>query len=170
MRVNIYRALVIAGLALVVIAGCGKNGSSPSSSMSTKDQIQASLTETITRWHYGDKGGLYDNEFQYIKDRFNFDEYLKFGELGLDADTVDGITVEKVNMLGQDTAIVDVDVIFKGPTGKISHMKDRYPMFLQQGRWIRPTLGMVPQQIEYEKSRRAADSAADAEAKELEGK
>jgi hypothetical protein len=170
MRANRYRALVIAALALLTAAGCGTKGSGPSSSKSARELIQESLTETITRWHYGDKGGLYDNEFQYVRDRINFDDYLKMGELRLDADTVEAMNVKDAKVYGNDSATVYVDVVFKGPTGKISHQADTYQMYYRYGKWIRPTVGVLAEQLQYESSRRAADSAADAEAKELEGK
>jgi len=62
---------------------------------------------------------------------------------------------------------VDAEIEFKGPTGKISHMSDTYKMYFHRGRWIRPTLSNLRMQKAYERSRFEADSAAEAEAKEL---
>ena len=129
--------------------------------------IQEALTEAITRWHYGDKAGLYDNEFEYFQERFTFDDYLKFGELQLDADTVDGILAKKIELFGRDSAKVEAEIVFKGPTGRISRISDTYWLWYHRGRWIRPTVSQFKLQQQYEQSRRAADSAAEAEAEEL---
>ena len=166
-----YLFCSLALLAVISMWGCGKSDRTSSGTHPSDQQlIQESLTEAITRWHYGDKAALYDNEFEYVQNRFSFDEYLKFGQLKLDADTVEGIAVKKVQLFGRDSALVNVDVEFKGPTGNISHQLDTYPMYFHRGKWIRPTLGRYSSQMAYEQSRHEADSAADAEAKELDAK
>lgn len=152
--------LVLAGL-----AGCGdsQNSSAPSSKLTDEQQIQNVLTEIITRWHYHDKAGLYDNEFPYVRTRFTFDAYLNTKEMQLDADTVKGINLLKAHIFDKDSALADVEVVFEGPTGKISTMKDTYRLYWVGNRWIRPTLGLFEAEQEYEQIRRAADSAAAAE-------
>jgi hypothetical protein len=156
---------------LAMVAGCSKQGNTGSgSAKSDREQIQDDLNEVVARWHAGDKGVLYENEFPYVKARFNFDEYLKFPEMKLDADTVDAMNVQDAKFFGRDSALVQVEVVFKGPTGKISRRVDSYHMYHQAERWIRPTLGAVTEQRQWDSLRAAADSAADAEAKELNGK
>ena len=166
----VRRALVVFGC-LVVMAGCGgKQEKSADAGKTDQQLIQEALTEAITRWHYGDKAALYDNEFEYLQERFTFDDYLKFGELQLDADTVEDILAKEIQLFGRDSAKVDAEVVFKGPTGKISRLRDvftKYTLYYHRGRWIRPTLSQYALQLRYEQSRHAADSAADAEAEEL---
>jgi hypothetical protein len=160
--------VIILGAGSLLIFSCGnKSDNGNASTMSDKDQIQEVLNEAVTRWQYGDKGVLYDNEFECIREKFNFDEYLKFGQVGLNADSLSRIDITKVKMFGRDSALVDVDVIFKGTKGRISHAFDQYMCYWHQGRWIRPTISSAENQREFEQNRRAADSAADAEAKEL---
>lgn len=173
--VNIMRAvrhivpflLLFSALAL----SCGSKREQKAADNKTDEQlIQEALTEAITRWHYGDKAALYDNEFEYFQERFTFDDYLKFGELQLDADTVEAINAMKIKLFGRDSAVVDAEVVFKGPTGKISRMRDAYTaymMYFHRGRWIRATVSQFKLQQQYEHSRQAADSAAEAEAEEL---
>ena len=165
MRVIKYAFLI--GL-LALVAGCS-DSDSPSSQSPADDRalIQESLSEAITRWRYGDKAGLYDNEFSYLQDRMTFDDYLKTKEMQLDADTVDGITAKEFKFYGRDSVDVAVEVSFKGPTGKVSVQRDSYRMYFYRGKWVRPTLSMLATELEYQQMRRAYDSAAEAEAKEL---
>lgn len=167
----VKRLAVLGGLLAAFVGGCGNKTEGPSANGKSDEQlIQETLTEAITRWHYGDKAALYDNEFEYLQERFTFDDYLKFGELQLDADTVEAINAKKIELFGRDSAIVDAEVVFKGPTGKVTRMRDantKYTLFYHRGRWIRPTVSRPELQRQYEQSRRAADSAADAEAREL---
>lgn len=161
--------LCLLGIVLIVmLAGCGGDSqkAAPASSGSDEEQIQALLTEIITRWHYGDKAALYDNEFEYVRDRITFDDYLKRKELMLDADTVQGINVKTAHIYDKDSAVVDVEIVFEGPTGKISKVNDTYYLYYENGRWIRPTIGVYEGQQQYEMIRRQADSAAAAEAED----
>jgi len=165
------KSAVLIILIMAVLSGCGsKDQAASNDGKSDQQLIQEALTEAITRWHYGDKAALYDNEFEYLQERFTFDDYLKFGELKLDADTVEDIIAKEIQLFDHDSAKVDAEVVFKGPTGKISRMRDQftqYTLYYHRGRWIRPTLSQYALQQRYEQSRRAADSAADAEAEEL---
>jgi hypothetical protein len=171
----------IAGLALLIGAmilayGCEKKaGSDVKSKSSVEDSsrqedrqaIQDALTEAITRWHYGDKAVLYDNEPEYLQDKYTFDDYLTFRQIGYaEADTVTGINVQDVTFYGNDSALAKVEITFKGPSGKISKDYDKYMMYYERGRWIRPTVGSMDLQRDYLNVRRQADSAAAAEARE----
>ena len=167
---NIMRGgkYVIAFALLAIIAGCGGSDTTTSvSPANDRELIQESLTEVITRWHYGDRAGLYDNEFSYLQDRMTFDDYLKSKEMQLDADTVEGIVAKEFKFYGRDSADVGAEIIFKGPKGKRSIQRDTYRMYFYRGRWVRPTLSMLATELEYQNMRRAYDSAAEAEAKEL---
>lgn len=163
-------ALLFVSVSLLLVSCGGKDQTASNDGKTDQQVIQEALTETITRWHYGDKAALYDNEFEYLQERFTFDDYLKFGELRLDADTVEDIIAKEIQLFDHDSAKVDAEVVFKGPTGKVTRLRDpftQYTLYYHRGRWIRPTLSQYGQQQKYEQSRRAADSAADAEAKEL---
>lgn len=171
----------ILGIALIIAvlggsSGCGnKTASSEKTSnvadsgteKSDRDLIQESLTETITRWHYGDKAALYDNEPDYLWDKYNFDSYLTFRQIEwAEADTVMAINVMNVKFYGRDSALANVEIVFKGPTGAISKDFDKYMLYYFRGRWNRPTVGSMDLQHDYENVRRQADSAAEAESRE----
>ncbi len=159
-----------------LLFGCGqksetdvksKSAVDASSRQSDRELIQAALTEAITRWHYGDKAVLYDNELEYLQDKYNFDDYLTFRQIEFaEADTVTGIDVKDVTFFGHDSAQAKVEITFKGPSGKISKDYDKYMMYYHRGRWIRPTVGSMDLQREYNTIQRQADSAAEAEARE----
>ena len=170
----------VSGLLIVLVAialGCSGDtdqaddtvGESTSvQDSSDVELIQAMFTEVAVRWHHGDKAGLYDLEFEYLQDKYTYDEYLDFRQIQyLEADTLEALTVKDVEFFRRDSATVTAEAVFIGPTGDTSYMTDQYRVYLHRGRWIRPTTGSIDLQMEYEELRRVADSAAEAEA-ELE--
>jgi hypothetical protein len=173
----IGRYVAIVGMigGLVLAFGCSKKESSPQTSSASADnnriksdseQIQDVLDEVVTRWHYGDKGGMYDMEFEYLQDRYTFDQYLEFSTIKpLSADTMERMIVTGVSVVPKESAQVYVDVVFKGPTGQTSIAKDTHTFFYDRGRWVRPLAGAHYLQLEYEQLKRSADSAAAEEAK-----
>ena len=172
------RILIVAGVigVLGILIGCSNKGDSGQATTasvvkSDRDLIQEALTEAAVRWHYGDKAVLYDNELEYLQDKYNFDDYLTFRQIEFaEADTVEAINVQNITFYGRDSALAAVEIVFKGPSGKISRDHDKYMMYYHRGRWIRPTVGSMDIQREYNVTRRQADSAAEAEAKEDSGK
>ena len=170
--------------ALCLIASCSGDGDndrsadtaqgvdtlSQTSGDSTDIQlIQAMFDEARTRWHYGDKAVLYDMEFEYLRQKHTFDEYLEFQQIKyLEADTLYALTVKDVEFFDRDSATATVEAMFIGPTDDTSYFTDLYRVYYYGGRWIHPTASVIEQQLEFENIRRIADSAAAAEA-ELEG-
>jgi hypothetical protein len=164
------RLLIAAGL-LLAIDGCGGSDSTstPATPQDDRALIQESLTEVITRWHFRDKAGLYDNEFDYLRERMTFDQYLQANEIKLDADTVMGIEVKDLHLFGRDSADVAVEIIFEGPTKLQSRMRDAFRMYRYHDKWIRPTLSNMEAQVEYDRLKKSYEEAAEAEAKESGG-
>ena len=170
--------LVVLAAAIVAVAfGCSgetdqvDNASSVATAAidsSDVELIQAMFTEVAMRWHHGDKAVLYDLEFEYLQDKYTFDEYLDFRQIQyLEADTLEALVVKDVEFFGRDSATVTAEAVFIGPTGDTSYYTDKYRVHFHRGRWIRATAGAIDLQMEYEELRRVADSAAEAEA-ELE--
>lgn len=128
-------------------------------------QMFESLNSAIVRLHYGDRSGLYDNEFEYLKDESDFDSYRNFQQVSyLNADSIEWVGVTSYEHRGDDQVIVNVMVHFLGPTGKRSEYPDVVRMFRHKGRWIKPTVSVWPNQEEYEKIIREAEEAARKEA------
>lgn len=156
-------------LVLFGLIGCGgdQTGTTPTEPVNDSILMQEALTETITRWRYGDKASLFDNELEYVQEKWPFDIYLTFRQIEFgEADTVKALNIIKIQQFQRDSAWCDIEVVFQGPSGKISKDYDKYTMYFHRGRWIRPTIGTMETQVEYEKIRRAADSAAEEEARE----
>ena len=135
--------------------------------LSEEKIIEEMLNEAITRLRYGDKSGLYENEFDYATDEIGFDEYLAKGEIRYaQADSIAFIEVRHVKFFDHDSARVDVTVHFEGPTGKKSYLRDKIVIYYHKGRWIKPTVSIIDLQLNYDNMIRVADSAAEAEAEE----
>jgi hypothetical protein len=126
-------------------------------------QIEADLNEALTRLRLGDKSGLYEMEFQYFTDETNFDDYLKKGEIQFaQADSLESLTIQSIDMFKEDdSARLKVDVFFIGPSGKESHILQEIPVYLHQGRWIKPTVSTRDHQDPYDELIKAAEADAD---------
>lgn len=172
-------------LLMVVVAGvgffwsCGKKSdsgdagqdatvaSNAKGDLSEEEIIEEMLNEVLTRLRYGDKSGLYENEFEYATDEIGFDEYLAKGEIRYaQADSITFVEVRHVKFFDHDSAIVNVTVHFEGPTGKKSYLRDKIVIYYHKGRWIKPTVSVIDHQVNYDNMIRVADSAAAAEAEE----
>lgn len=170
-------------LLMVVIAGvgffcsCGKKSDSSNAGqdatvasnakgeLSEEEVIEEMFNEVLTRLRYGDKSGLYENEFEYAQDETSFEEYLGMGQIRFaQADTITFVEVRHVNFFDHDSAIVDVTVHFEGPTGKKSYFRDKVVVYYHRGRWIKPTVSVIDLQVNYDNMIRVADSVAKAEA------
>lgn len=169
--VNIMTAdrLRSAILVLVLcIAGCSSESDSesqaPQGLEADRLEITATLEETAVRWRYGDKAILYEQEFEYVRDEKNYDEYLEVDRIKrMESDTVVAFAVKDIQFFDRDSAYVKVDVVFVGLTGDTTRLPQNWTMYYHQGRWIKPTLSGVKGQLEFEDRVRRADSAAAAE-------
>ena len=135
--------------------------------LSEEKNIEEMINEVLTRLRYGDKSGLYENEFEYAQDETSFEEYLGMGQIRFaQADTITLVEVRHVNFFDHDSAIVDVTVHFEGPTDKKSFFRDKVVVYYHKGRWIKPTVSVIDLQVNYDNMIRVADSVAAAEAEE----
>ncbi len=126
--------------------------------------IQASLTEIITRWRHGDKSALYEQEFDYLRFEYSYDEFLEFEHVkDMNADSAYAFNVKGLKFFDRDSADVKVEVVFKGVTGNLTYDYDTYKMYRSHDRWVRPSFSAPQMQAEFEEARRIADSAAAAE-------
>ncbi|MCK4632248.1 MAG: hypothetical protein KAT79_03195 [candidate division Zixibacteria bacterium] len=184
------RALfVIVGAVLLGLFGCGQRqsdstdtptvdttaivaiDSSVADTVSQPEELSADglaaqevLREVLTRLKYGDKSGLYENEFEYLTDEMTFDEYLELAPvLNANADTLVSVEVVAFEPSEENSALVTYIVHFKGPSGNESELGDVIRMFKYQGRWIKPTVSVWQNQKEYDDIIRQAEEAADEE-------
>ncbi len=171
----IPRAVLL--LLTVVLVGCSSDQAEKTESGKTEPAktdltireadslaIQTTLTEVASRWRFQDKAVLYEQEFDYFRFEYSYDDYLEIDHVkNMNADSVFTFNVKGIEFFGRDSAAVKVEVVFKGETGNLSYDYDTYRMYRYQDRWVRPSFSAPKLQIAFEEARRSADSAAAAE-------
>ena len=131
-------------------------------------EIETLMTDVLIRWSYRDKGGVYDNEFEYMQDRFTFDEYLKQTviERANGQDSVVGFYVTGGEFFERDSVYIDDVVVFIGVNGNQIDFTTKDRLYYHRDRWIHPYISSIDEQLEYENVIRVADSAAAVEEQE----
>jgi hypothetical protein len=130
---------------------------------SEEQVIEDVINDVLARLKHKDKTGLFENEFQYLRDQDVFDDYLKHGQVNwAQADTIEFVDVHRVDFFREDdSAVVKVVVSFYNPnTGNRSVFDDVITVYRHEGRWIKPTVSVRPQQDQYDELQRVADSMA----------
>lgn len=155
--------LFVAGM-LLLMAGC--SGESQQSETATvestelavkpepvtvRDTIELTLNEVIERVRYGDKSGMYYNEFEYLRETMGFDEYIKKPQVHYaSTDTLKFLEVLELKMYGHDSADVVLNVHSEGPSGIPSKIRDTLVVFYHNQQWIKPTLSSMKEQLNWE--------------------
>jgi hypothetical protein len=130
-------------------------------------EIESTLAQIATRWRCGDKVALLEQEFEYAQIEYTYDQYLEIPQIKkMESDTVYTFAVKDVKYYEGDSALVNIDVVFVGPTLDTTRMPQKWVMYYDHGHWIRPTISTPTRQKEFEERRRKADSAATAEENE----
>ena len=82
--------------------------------------IEKTVKDVLMRWNYRDFAALYDMEFEYVQDRYTYDEYLEQPRIknGI-VDSFYDYKVMGLELFDHDSALVDNVVSFKGPFHKI---------------------------------------------------
>jgi hypothetical protein len=120
--------------------------------------VEAMVDEVITRLRYQDKSGLYENEFQYLRDEENFDEYLRHGEVTwANANDLDSVEVRDITFFDRDSAWVEAVFHVRTADGKPEKSPQMLYAYYHQGRWIKPYMSDSKRQYDYEERIRQAD-------------
>ena len=152
----------------LLTGGCSSDSDStakkPATEAEKRAEIQNILTETITRWRYGDKSSQYENEFPYLRLRVTYGEYLDLPNIkGVRADSIMALTLKDITFFDDDSAKADVRAMMVTSTNDTAYYTFTSPFYYYEGRWIRPTLSGREGQEKFNELRRKADSAAKAE-------
>ena len=134
---------------------------------SIEGQIEAMMNETIDRARYSDPSAFWENELEYLHERETYDKYIKRGQIPWAisvAETTMHVDVDSVTAFDHDSALVIVTAHFKGPLGKESQLTTPLTVYYQDGRWIKPTVSVIEQQVSYDSLRNEAIKAAEREA------
>lgn len=135
---------------------------------SDEEQIYTMLSDALIRLSYSDKSDFYELEYEYFLDDMSFDDYLKMGQISYARmDSILRIDMDSVIFFGEDSAWAIMEYVFKDWKGdEKSRRKDRMPVYKHRGRWIKPTVSVLPLQMEYDARIAAARKSAEQEAKE----
>ena len=134
----------------------------PPTMMTVKDTIETALSEAMERLIYYDNSGLYENEFSYLTDDKTFDEYLTFGQITYH-DPVDvlKLVIDSLNMFAHDSAAAWASVTLKFEDGSIKTMNEQLlKVYYHKGKWIKPTVSVIKNQVAYDELIRQAEEAA----------
>ena len=155
----------------LVLFGCSsENGTEQTatvteSSLSPEDaELAALLNDVLIRLSYEDKSGLYELEFDYFLDEYDFDHYIRRADvMWIHMDSLDHLAVDSIWHFGDDSAHAKVEYVFNSSDGGQSRLPDRFTIFRKNGRWVKPTITTQYHQEEYERTIREAEAAADEE-------
>lgn len=165
-----YAAILMLTVTLAIFAGCSGESETPQTTTETKveevetraaipepvtmeDTIEVNINLVMDRLRLGDKSGLYENEFPYLREETNFDEYLKMRKIQFaNADSVKYVEVVDLQTYGHDSADASVVVHFEGPSGLPTEFEDRITVYYHNGVWIKPTASNIAAQVAFEKS------------------
>ena len=158
---RILLASAVAGLTLL-LAQCGSEDPveiTAGDSLSDSAQLVAVIRETIERLRFGDKSGLYENEFRYFREKETYDDYLRHGEVTwANADSLDSIHIVDVTLFGRDSAHCSVLYFFGGvSTHDPSQPLPTLRAYWHEGRWIKPYMSSISRQLDYEALIRQAE-------------
>ncbi len=162
----------------VILGGCSsqkndtKSDNTPMTAEEQKSadwkEIENILNEGLTRLKYKDKSGLYELEFEYLRDEKTYDDYLAMGEIRwASMDTINHVEVLNIDFFDRDSAHVTIKYVFDSPGGGQSTTDDIVTVYWHQGKWIKPTVSIIANQLEYEEAIKAAEAEA---LKEAQGK
>jgi len=163
LRLYLKLFLILAVIVIVYsFTGCGGNSGDDSAALSDieqadREEIAAMLEEMAMRFKYRDKAVLYENELEFLRERFTFEKYLKNNTIrGAQADSVHSIKVIDITFFDRDSARVKDEIVLKGSGSETKIINNEYTVYHHQGRWTKPTIGFYSGQIKYEKEK--ADS------------
>ncbi len=126
------------------------------------NEVVAVVNEVITRLRYGDKSGLYENEFEYLQDEESLDEYLRHGEIAwANADGLDSVEIKDITFFGRDSAWIDAAFHIRNPDGVSEATEQKLLAYYHRGRWIKPYMSMIDRQLAYDDQVRQADEDAE---------
>ena len=180
---RIYSLILLTSCLLIIIAGCSSEKESgtddkptgvtqseradskyyipPDELNTVEDTIEYVLNAAMIRDRYKDNSGLYENEFAYLTDETSYDEYLKFGQISYERiDWVNKIVVNYMELHEHDSATANVKVFLEYTNGDTTSIEDDIVIYFSDGRWIKPTVSVIKNQLEYEALIRAAEEAS----------
>ena len=102
------------------------------------------LNEGLIRLKYGDKSGLYELEFEYLRDEKTYDDYLAMGQIQwASMDSINHLEVTNVIFNPDSSADVEILYVFDSEKGGFTDHTDNFVIYRRNGRWIKPTVSIL---------------------------
>ncbi|MBU8934598.1 MAG: hypothetical protein KOO62_11420 [candidate division Zixibacteria bacterium] len=167
----VVRLFLIVGVISLVLLGCSSENeteetvSVAESTLSPQDaELAAILNDALVRLSYEDKSGLYELEFDYFLDEYDFDHYVKRGDImWIHMDSLDHLAVHSIVHFDDDSAHAQVEYVFNSAAGGQSRLPDKFTIYRSNGRWVKPAITTLRLQGDYDRTIREAEAAASEE-------
>lgn len=184
-----YRLIfsLVLTLTIIIISGCSSDSADKSSNkneivqsaeslgedypyyiykeqLTFQDTIETMMNVAMERQRYHDNSGLYELELDYVLDEYPFDEYLKQQAISSELSVVvEKVEITSMERYDNDSVYADVEVFLIKQNGDRFSVKDYVVVYNQNNRWVKPTIGSMKNQIEYDEMIRKAQEAAEEE-------
>lgn len=169
-----YRFLVLFVLvALVAVLGCGGDDQTETVADTKPAEdtlpfarvLEKQFNQTLDRLRYGDRSGLWENEFPFLREEMTFDLYVQDRQIRFaNADSLTFLEVRHVDKFDMDSAVCEVTFHFEGLSGKKHFADQEFTVYYYQGKWIKPTISSYAQQAHVDSLMQEAIKAAEREA------
>lgn len=127
-------------------------------------ELAALLNDALVRLSYEDYSGLYELEFDYFLDEYDFDHYVQRADvMWIHMDSLDHLDVHSITRFDDDSALAVVDYVFNSAAGGQTRLPDRFTIFRSNDRWVKPTITRLHLQEDYDRLIRDAEAAAEEE-------
>lgn len=160
---TVSKVVFSALLVLVIFWGC----QSEQPLNPDREQVIENCIELYTRLKVGDNSVIYDNEFPYMREERDREEYVALPAIAAyRADTLMAIQIDSIS-LWEDTAYAHLrtEYILSDSTLIVHSIRLRWHKV--DGEWLRPTLSHLKRQKEFEDELRVYwDAVREIEARE----
>lgn len=138
--------LAVLALILGAFSGCEKKG--------IVDPDRAAITDRcidlFTRIKLHDRSAIYENEFPYVKDRMNLQEFLSKPIIAnYKSDTLNALQMDSITVW-EDTAYLYVQMEYVHADSSLSVKPLKLRWFKQDSIWIKPSVSTLGGQREFE--------------------
>ncbi len=138
--------LIVLALILSVLSGCEKQA--------VLDPDRAAITDRcidlFTRLKVNDRTVIYENEFPYVRDQMDLQEFLSMPRIAAyKSDTLNALQIDSVNVW-KDTAYLYLQMEYVHADSSLSIKPLKLRWYKQDSTWIKPSGSTLEKQKEVE--------------------
>jgi hypothetical protein len=140
-------------LLAVLVAGCERPTTPPDVAVQT---VEKNVRMLFTRLKLADKAVLWENEYPYLHEDMEFENYLQNPYIAqyrtdtLMAMQIDSITMGDSLVSGHRNAIAYLEMEYLLADSSFSVNKIRMPWVEVDGKWIKPNASSMDKQVQFE--------------------